>query len=180
MKKKLCVLAMMTGLMVWSCGQEEKKAEAPAPEPMTSVEQTMNTMEKEAEAVVEKVEESAGAVVAQVKEAVPAMEKKTAAVAEKVQEKAASVVAKKVTTTVETVVIDNSYGKITFSHKKHADVHGCTACHGDQKPGSLKLGKEAGHTLCQGCHKLKNGPTKCTQCHEKKAKPAGGGYGGGY
>lgn len=187
MKKKLCVVAMMASLMFWGCTQEEKQAEAPAPESMTAVEQAKEKMEEATEAV----KEATKAVEVAVEEKAAVVEEKAAPMVEKTKQAAADVkaaVEKKIapappvaeksdkpTTTVETVVIDNKNGKVVLSHKKHAEAHGCTACHGDQKPGPLKLGKDAAHALCQGCHKKNQaGPTSCTQCHQKKSKTVEG------
>ena len=87
-----------------------------------------------------------------------------------------------------------SFGKVTFTHKKHADaVKDCMRCHHTWKKGetSGKLCKEchkakaeekalsakdAYHKDCKGCHdeaKKANkptGPTACTQCHVKEKK----------
>ena len=193
MKKKLCVVAMMASLMLWGCTQEEKKAEAPAPESMTAVEQAKEKVEEATEAVKEAtkaveeaveekaavVEKKAAPVVEKTKQAAAdvkaAVEKKIAPPAAPVVEKSGQTAPDKLTTTVETVVIDNKNGKVVLSHKKHAEAHGCTACHGAQKPGPFKLGKDAAHALCQGCHKKNQaGPTSCTQCHQKKGKTVEG------
>ncbi|PKN23625.1 MAG: hypothetical protein CVU68_00460 [Deltaproteobacteria bacterium HGW-Deltaproteobacteria-3] len=155
MKRNLCIGMIMAGLILWGCGQEEKQAETPPPATMPTVEQAMD-----------KAKETAGAVSGQA-------EKTAEAVAEKVAETAAQAkeaVAKPVTT-VESIVIDNKNGQVILPHKKHAEAYGCAVCHGDKTPGPFKLGKDAAHALCQGCHKEKKaGPTGCTQCHQKKAK----------
>jgi uncharacterized lipoprotein NlpE involved in copper resistance len=205
MKKKLCIVAMMAALMLWGCTPDEKKAEPPAPETMSAAEQvkdkavevTKEVVEatKAAEEVAEeKVVEATTAVVEATKAVDEAVEEKIekrveqqAAVvaqekavetAEKMEEKAASVVEKSgqpVTTTVESVVIDNNKGKVVLLHKRHAEAYGCAACHGDQKPGPFTLGKDKAHALCQGCHKEKKaGPTSCTKCHQKKDKAVEG------
>lgn len=189
MKKKLCVVAMMASLMLWGCTQEEKQAEAPAPGTTATVEQAKEKVEEATETVKEKakavekaVEEKAKTVGEAVEKQAAVVEKKAATVVEKgkqtaadikaaVKEKSEQIATDKPTTTVETVTIDNKNGKVVLSHKKHAEAHGCAACHGARKPGPLKLGKEAAHALCQGCHKKNQGaPTSCTQCHQKKAK----------
>ncbi|MBU3937606.1 MAG: cytochrome c family protein [Proteobacteria bacterium] len=181
MKKNLCIVAMMACLMLWGCSQEEKQAEAPAPETMPAVEQAMDKAKEAAEAVAEKVEKTTEAVVEKTEQKIEAVEKKATTVAEKVEEKVVPAVEKsvaavkttaaKLTTTVESVTIDNKNGKVVLPHKKHAEAYGCAVCHGDKKPGPQKLGKEAVHALCQGCHKeKKSGPTACNQCHQKKAK----------
>jgi predicted CXXCH cytochrome family protein len=69
-----------------------------------------------------------------------------------------------------TVVIDNKNGKVTLSHKKHADAIGdCTKCHATKDGGKIAgLNKDKAHALCQTCHKEgKKGPTKCAECHKK-------------
>jgi len=180
MKKKLCVVAMMAALMLWGCGQEEKKAEVPAPEIPTAVEEAMDTVEEAAGEAMEQVEEAAEQATQAVEETMtPAVDKAretVIAATDKARETVSAAVDKVTTTTVESVVLENAYGKIVLPHKKHAQAHGCIVCHGEQKPGPLKLGKDAGHALCQGCHKEKQaGPTACAQCHQKKA-PAAGGY----
>ena len=90
------------------------------------------------------------------------------------------------------VVFDVSYGKVTFTHKKHAETlkidcvkchHTwkkgetsgklCRECHKDKAEGKTLSTKDAYHKDCQGCHneaKKANkpaGPTVCTQCHVK-------------
>ena len=186
MKKKLCVVAVMASLLLWGCTQEEKQAEAPAPESMTAVEQAKEKVEEATETVKEKAKAAGEAVEEKSKAVGEAVEEKAAVVVEKskqtatdikaaVEEKSGQITADKTTTTVETVVIDNKNGKVVLSHKKHAEAHGCAACHGTKKPGPFELGKDAAHALCQGCHKKNQaGPTSCTQCHQKKAKAVEG------
>ena len=90
----------------------------------------------------------------------------------------------------------SSYGKVTFTHKKHADTLkiDCLKCHHTWKKG------ETTGSMCKDCHKEKAegktslaermpsqglsrvattrprrpskpaGPTVCTQCHVKAAK----------
>jgi hypothetical protein len=188
MKKKLCIIVMMAGLMFWGCTREEKQAEAPAPESMPVVEQAREKVEQATEAVKDATVAVGEAIEEKSKQAAEAVQEKTAATVAEVREKTAAVavkkeeavkevkaVADKLTTTVESVVLDNSYGKINLSHKKHAEAFGCAACHQNGKPGPFTLGKDAGHALCQGCHKEKQaGPTSCPQCHEKKPKAVEG------
>jgi hypothetical protein len=93
------------------------------------------------------------------------------------------------------VAFDVSYGKVTFTHKKHAETlkidcakchHTwkkgetsgklCRECHKDKAEGKALSGKDAFHKDCKGCHddaKKANkpaGPTGCTQCHVKAKK----------
>jgi hypothetical protein len=173
----------MATLLLWGCGQEEEKAAAPMPETSPAVTESVDLAEETAqtEGAVEEAPPTVGETAAA---AVETVQEKVAAAKEVVREKAAVVVEKsekaaaeikeavaKPTTTLESVTLDNSYGKIILPHKAHAEAHGCIPCHGTDKPGPLSLGKDAGHALCQGCHKAKQaGPTSCTQCHQKKAK----------
>ena len=83
----------------------------------------------------------------------------------------------------------------TFPHKKHQEdlKIACAECHhtmtADGKQGPYEAGKEAkceschdgvkvtnakvdslmkaAHENCKGCHKEKNGPSKCGDCHKK-------------
>lgn len=154
---------------------KEKVAEASGTVKETVVDATV-AVKKEATEVATAAKEKGQMAAGAVKETVV---EKSAAVTEKVEEKMEQLApvavvketADKLTTTVETVELDNKNGKVVLAHKKHAEAHGCAACHGDQTPGPFKLGKDAGHALCQGCHKEKKaGPTTCTKCHQKKAK----------
>jgi len=89
-----------------------------------------------------------------------------------------------------------SYGKVTFTHKKHIDlkidcvkchhemkgkkpgeaVQSCKSCHKAKAEGKAISSKDAFHKDCKGCHeeaKKANkpaGPTGCTQCHVKAKK----------
>jgi cytochrome c553 len=65
-------------------------------------------------------------------------------------------------------VLEAKQGNITFKHDTHAAAK-CEKCHGAGEPGKIaKMDKEAGHKLCQECHKAeKKGPQKCAECHKK-------------
>ncbi len=163
MKKNLCIAMMMAIPMLWGCSQEAKQAEAPTPATMPPVEQAMDTAKEATEAVAAQARKTTGAAEEKVEKQVAPVEEKVAATAAKL------------TITVESVAIDNKNGKVVLPHKKHAEAYGCPVCHGDKKPGPQKLGKDAAHALCQGCHKeTKRGPTDCNQCHQKKAKSTEG------
>jgi hypothetical protein len=95
----------------------------------------------------------------------------------------------------DTLTFDVSYGKVTFTHKKHGEAYkiACVKCHHTWKQGettgklckdchkakaegkNLSL-KDAMHKDCKGCHdeakkaKKPTGPTGCTQCHVKAKK----------
>ena len=58
-------------------------------------------------------------------------------------------------------------GKVTFNHKGHSDKMKCDACH-QGKPAKIAVTKDAAHgAVCKDCHKAKNAPTKCGDCHKK-------------
>jgi hypothetical protein len=90
------------------------------------------------------------------------------------------------------ITFDVSYGKVKFTHKKHAETlkidclkchHTwkagetsgklCNECHKAKAEGKALSAKDAFHKDCKGCHdeaKKANkpaGPTGCTQCHVK-------------
>jgi hypothetical protein len=65
------------------------------------------------------------------------------------------------------IVISNNKANVTLTHAVHGEKYGCPSCHGDATPGPLDLGKSKAHTMCKGCHKIQNGPTKCSGCHVK-------------
>jgi hypothetical protein len=95
----------------------------------------------------------------------------------------------------EVVTYDVPYGKVTFTHKKHAENYKidclkchhtwkkgettgklCKECHKGTTEGKKLMVKEAFHKSCKGCHddlKKANkptGPAGCTQCHVKAKK----------
>ena len=98
--------------------------------------------------------------------------------------------------TQDVIVFKNSYGDVTFTHKKHnvdyqidcynADCHHhtlrnvkekqdlCRDCHKKQAEGDTPSKKDAFHKSCKKCHedeKKENkptGPTACKDCHKKK------------
>jgi len=60
---------------------------------------------------------------------------------------------------------------VTFNHKRHAEaLKDCTKCHENAAGGKIAgFGKDFAHKTCKGCHtEMKNGPTKCAECHAKK------------
>ncbi len=66
------------------------------------------------------------------------------------------------------VTMEAKQGNVTYNHSKHAALK-CDQCH-KGAPGKIgKLDKDAGHKMCQECHKAeKKGPQKCAECHVKK------------
>jgi hypothetical protein len=95
----------------------------------------------------------------------------------------------------DVVEYNPAYGKVTFTHKKHAETlkidcvkchhtwkkgettgKTCKGCHKAKAEGKTISAKDAYHKDCKGCHeeaKKANkpaGPTGCTQCHVKAKK----------
>lgn len=161
MKKRFGIIGMMAVMALWGCGQGEKQAEAPP-----AVEQAVQQAQEAAGGMVQQAEQAASVV----QEKATAVQKQAEAVVATGEKAVADVKASaEKALAPETVTLDAKQGAVTLPHKKHADAYGCAACHGDQKPGPLTLGKDAAHALCIGCHKAKQaGPTSCTKCHQKK------------
>jgi hypothetical protein len=68
----------------------------------------------------------------------------------------------------ETIVLEASYGNITFPHAMHSSAFDCNTCHGEGTPGLFGLDKEKAHVLCKDCHKEQGvGPTSCKGCHKQ-------------
>ena len=95
----------------------------------------------------------------------------------------------------DVVEFNPSYGKVSFTHKKHAENYKidclkchhtwkkgettgklCKECHKAKAEGKVSSAKDAYHNDCKKCHddaKKANkpaGPTGCTQCHVKPKK----------
>jgi len=79
----------------------------------------------------------------------------------------------------DTISMYAKNGNVEFNHLKHSKTIECSSCHhvGDQVKCSKCHGvnanapnaKKAMHKNCKGCHKsLKQGPTKCKECHVKQ------------
>ncbi len=69
-------------------------------------------------------------------------------------------------------------GKVSFDHTVHQQQTECITCHHTGEYASCRSchgvvaeapkAKNAFHSLCKDCHsKLKQGPTKCKECHIK-------------
>ena len=68
----------------------------------------------------------------------------------------------------ETLVLEASYGNVTFPHTMHSEEYECSTCHGEETPGLLGLDKATADELCKNCHNQKGaGPTDCKGCHKK-------------
>lgn len=70
-------------------------------------------------------------------------------------------------TVPQELVLEASYGNITFSHAMHAEAYKCSTCHGDKTPARFGLTKEVAHVLCKDCHKQEGAPNACNDCHKK-------------
>jgi hypothetical protein len=95
----------------------------------------------------------------------------------------------------DVVEYNPAYGKVTFTHKKHAETlkidcvkchhtwkkgettgKVCKDCHKAKAAGKAISAKDAYHKDCKGCHEQAKkankpaGPTSCTKCHVKAKK----------
>lgn len=143
---------------------EEKAVEAAA-----ATESSVQAATKQASEVAAKVEDKAAEATEAGKEAVAAVAGAGAAAVAAVEKKAAEAtqaVAEAVSG--DNIVVENTYGKVTFNHKVHSEAFDCALCHGEGEPGALAMGKEKAHAACKGCHQEQGaGPTKCSECHVK-------------
>jgi predicted CXXCH cytochrome family protein len=91
----------------------------------------------------------------------PAVEEVTKAATEKITEV-------KEKAPPKSIVLEASYGNITFPHGMHANSYACTSCHNEGTPAPFELTKDVAHKVCKGCHKDEgSGPTGCKGCHVK-------------
>lgn len=111
---------------------------------------------------VEKTGEMATQAADKVAEKATAAAAATTMAADKAVEKAKQMVSP------ESIVLEASFGNVTFPHGMHSEAYECAVCHGDETPGRFGLDKEKAHALCKDCHKQEGaGPTGCTGCHKK-------------
>jgi len=67
------------------------------------------------------------------------------------------------------LIFKTKNGNVSFMHGDHQDTEkNCSTCHANGTGGKIPgFSKDVAHKLCIDCHKQKNGPTGCAQCHEK-------------
>ena len=147
---------------------DEKAAESAAQVEEKAAESAAQVEEKAAEVAAE-VKEEAVEAAADTQNAAQAATEQAAEVAAEVKEKAAEATqAVAEAASGDSIVIENTYGKVTFNHKVHAESFDCALCHGEGEPGALDMGKEKAHAACKGCHQEQGaGPVKCSECHVK-------------
>lgn len=161
----------------------EEKAPAPAAaetDKAADAPQTVGTTVQEAVDKAPAVAAAAGtavvagatAVVEQVKETTAAATESASKMADKTVAGAAAVAASaKAAITPATVpqelVLEASYGNVTFPHGMHAEAYKCSTCHGDKTPAKFGLTKDIAHVLCKDCHKQEGAPNACNDCHKK-------------
>ena len=147
---------------------QEKAAESAAQVQEKAVEAAAEVKEEAVEAAAE-VKEEAVEAAADTQKAAQAATEQAAEVAAEVEEKAADAAqAVAEAASGDNIVIENTYGKVTFNHKVHAESFDCALCHGEGEAGALDMGKEKAHAACKGCHQEQGaGPVKCSECHVK-------------
>ncbi len=175
--------AMVLTLAIFGCNQSEESKPAPkktetATEKMAEstetaageVKETAETVAEEtrqmAAATADKTEEMAGQAAEASKEMMADAKETTKEAADTVAEKAVDSAQKAVSP--ESIVLEASYGNVTFPHALHQDSYECSTCHGEGTPGLFGLDKDKAHALCRECHKQEGaGPTGCKDCHKK-------------
>ena len=132
-----------------------------------AVEEAAEETEETAEAAADKTEEMMAEAEKETEEAVEATEEKATEVAEETAETAGEAAEEvEEAATPETLVLEASFGDVTFPHGVHANAYGCIPCHGKGEPGLFGLEKDEAHSLCKGCHEEEQaGPTGCKDCH---------------
>jgi hypothetical protein len=191
---KMVILGMaILALMVSGCEKSEElnptktTTETTTERIAEAAKDSAGEMKESAQVVAEKAEDSEKQTESAAKEAVKESEElaasaddKTKEIANQSADEAKEVMSQakegttmandeaKQTFSPETIVLEASYGNITFPHAQHSDTFECSTCHGDTAPGPFDLDKNSAHDLCRDCHKQKGlGPTDCKGCHKK-------------
>lgn len=161
-----------------AAGEVEKAAEAVAEqaeeakqEAEPTVKETAAEAQEMADQAAEKTEQmmaDTGAAMDQAAETTAETAKEAAVAASMGAEKAVEATQQALTPEQEELVLEASFGNVTFPHAMHAEAYECSTCHGEGTPGLFGLDKTRAHDLCKGCHKQEGaGPTGCTDCHQK-------------
>lgn len=180
MTRVLCILVAALALVFAGCESQDQTETKTAPHQVVKPDKPIKAEEeKPVEVVKEKVEE----VVKKTEEVIEKSSEKVVKATEEtvavVKEEASIAVANVATATAkkmeevktavtpDEIVLEASYGNVTFSHGKHAGANACETCH-EGSPAPFDLTKDVAHKLCKGCHKDGGaGPTSCNDCHKK-------------
>lgn len=81
--------------------------------------------------------------------------------------KAATTAQKPAVAAPKELILEASYGNVTFPHGMHAETYACSTCHGSATPAAFGLTKDVAHVLCRDCHKKEGAPNGCMDCHKK-------------
>jgi hypothetical protein len=174
---------MVLTLAIFGCNQSEESKPAEEQTKTTTekvgeanetaageVKETAETVAEDtkqmADATADKTKEMAGQTAEASKEMMTDAKEETKEAADTVADKAVD--AAKQAVSPETIVLEASYGNVTFPHALHQDSYECSICHGEGTPGLFGLDKDKAHALCRDCHKQEGaGPTGCKDCHKK-------------
>jgi hypothetical protein len=183
MHRFLTLGTLLLALALVGCGPSEESKPVPAA-PETAAEKAADAVKnaagevKEAAQVVAdkatEIEKQAEPAVKEAVEESKVMASQVTAAAKETVTEARQATAQAVDTAAgqavspEMIVLEASYGNVTFPHAVHAAAYACTTCHGAGTPGLFGLDKDKAHALCKDCHKQEGaGPTACTGCHKK-------------
>jgi hypothetical protein len=180
MRILLWFIVMFTGSMLFGCDSaEQPKTQAPTAAQQPA--QTEQTTKTEQVKVVTPVDDAAQAAAAQPEKRIEQTDKPAEAVVAETGKLTAATVEEtaKAAETATTkpaqqtdipreIVLQASYGNISFPHAMHAGSYACKVCHGDAAPAAFDITKDVAHKLCKDCHKQEGaGPTGCSGCHKK-------------
>lgn len=180
MHRFLWLLCIALGLTIVACESQEQTETKTAPHQVVKPEQRLKEdAEKTGAAVAEKVQEVVKKTEEVIDKSAEAVAKATEETVAVVKEEASIVVANVATATAkkmeqvkaavtpDEIILEASYGNVTFPHGQHAESFACTTCH-EGSPAPFDLTKDLAHQLCKGCHKDGGaGPTGCKDCHKK-------------
>lgn len=143
---------MLVALALFGCDKPEESKSA------AETEQSESALDEAAEETGEMATDAAE----KTKEMAAATAEKTEEMVDKAAEETEEALSP------DTVVLEASFGDITFPHEMHSDAYDCTTCHGEGTPGLIGFEKDEAHDLCRGCHEEEGaGPSACNDCHER-------------